>query len=245
MTASVSSPDSLPEYRLNSDLAAYCLPRSRRDDGRKLAWANSISLVFVVVAFMGLRQPVFKIREVAPLPEPMRAEILPPVDSEEKPPETAEETEPEDVADEMVEAPIVTPVLVAAPQDAVFSVPVEGFIAIAPDARYVPPPPPIIPKAPPPDQPPRLEFRAIRFGGKEFRKQPPPNYPEEFQRNRIGGTVEAHITVSTNGVPIKVDVGRSSGSPALDRHVCDFIRREWRAAPGEGANYKIAITFAP
>lgn len=244
MTASVSDSETLPEYRLKSDLAAYCLPRASRDDTRKLAWANSISLMFVVVAFLGLRQPVFVIREVEPLPEPMKAEILPPVESEDKPQESPEE-EPEDVAEEMIEAPVVAPVLVAAAQDVTFSVPVEGFIAIAPDARYVPPPPPVIPKAPPPDSLQRPEFRAIRFGGKEFRKQPPPNYPEEFQRNRIGGTVEALITVSTNGTPIKVEVGRSSGSPALDRHVCDFIRREWRAEAGEGANYKIAITFAP
>jgi|GEM_PF-3149878 len=245
MTASLSDSETLPEYRLKSDLAAYCLPRANRDDARKLAWANSISLMFVVVACMGLRQPVFVIREVAPLPEPMRAELLPPVDAEDKTAESTEEQEPEDLAEEMVEILVVVPVLVAAPQDVTFSVPVQGFVAIAPDARYVPPPPAVIPKAPPPDNLPRPEFRAIRFGGKEFRKQPPPNYPEEFQRSRVGGTVEALITVSTNGFLTKVEVGRSSGNPALDRHVCDFIRREWRAEAGEGANYKIAITFAP
>ncbi|MBL9127996.1 MAG: TonB family protein, partial [Verrucomicrobiales bacterium] len=126
-----------------------------------------------------------------------------------------------------------------------FSVPVEGFVQLAPDARFVPPPPAVIPKPPPPDNIPRPEFRPIRFGGKEFRKQPPPNYPEEFQRSRIGGTVELLITVNSNGVPAKVDIGRSSGSPALDRHVSEFVRREWRADAGNGANYRIAITFAP
>lgn len=243
-TVSMAPDESLPEYRLKSDLAAYCLPRANRDDTRKLAWANSICFMFVIVACLGLRQPVFVIREVSPLPEPMKAEILPPTDQEQTPPETQEE-EPEDVAEEMVEVPVVVPVLVAAAQDVSFSVPVEGYVAIAADARYVPPPPPVIPKAPPLDNLQRPEFRAIRFGGKEFRKQPPPNYPEEFQRSRIGGTVEALITVSTNGYPAKVEVGRSSGSPALDRHVCEFIRREWRAEAGEGANYRIAITFAP
>jgi TonB family protein len=245
MTASVSHPEPLPEYRLKSDLAAYCLPRASQDDTRKLAWANSISLLFVVVACIGLRQPVFVIREAAPLPEPMRAELLPPVDAENQPPDSSEEQEPEDVAEEPVEIPVVVPVLVAAAESVTFSVPVQGFVALAPDARFVPPPPAVIPKAPPPDNLPRPEFRAIRFGGKEFRKQPPPNYPEEFQRNRVGGTVEALITINTNGVPIKVDVGRSSGNSALDRHVCDFIRREWRAESGDGANYRIAITFAP
>lgn len=245
MTAVASTPEVLPEYRLKSDLAAYCLPRSAKDETRKLAWTNSVCLLFVVVAIMGLRQPVFILREAAPPPEPMRAEILPPVESEDKPREDPEEEEPEDVADELVEAPVIVPVMVAAPENVTFSVPIEGYIQLAPDARFVPPPPPVIPKAPPADNIPRPEFRAIRFGGKEFRKQPPPNYPDEFQRNRIGGTVEVLITVSTNGLPTKVDIGRSSGSPALDRHVSEFIRREWRAEAGNSGNYRIAITFAP
>jgi len=66
-----------------------------------------------------------------------------------------------------------------------------------------------------------------------------------LERQRIGGTVEAFIYVGTNGVPYKVEVGRSSGTPALDRYVAEFIQREWRAYPGEPVNYRIAITFAP
>lgn len=243
--ASASWEGGTPQYQLKSDLAQYCLPSASRDDARRLAWANSICLMFLTVAIMGLRQPVFVLREAAPPPEPMPVVILPPAEQEPPPQQEDRQEEPEETIDEMVEMPLVAPVLVAAPQDVNFSVPVEGYVAVSSDARYVPPPPPIIPKAPPPDNIPRPEFRSIRFGGKEFRKQPPPNYPDEFQRNRIGGTVEALITVGTNGIPVKVEVGRSSGSPALDRHVCEFIRKEWRADGGEAANYRIAITFAP
>jgi protein TonB len=138
----------------------------------------------------------------------------------------------------------IEPVLVAAPEEVAFSVPIEGYVALALDARFVPPPPRVIPREPPPVVAPPT-FKPIRFGGREFRKQPPPNYPTEFQRNRIGGTVEVLITVDTEGVPTSVTVGRSSGSPALDRHVTEFIKREWRAHPGEGGYYRIAITFAP
>ncbi|MGE3310425.1 MAG: energy transducer TonB [Limisphaerales bacterium] len=244
MTAAVAESGALPEYRLKSDLAVYCLPRAAKDDARKLAWANSIALLFVLVGCLGLRQPVFVLRTVAPPPEPMRAEILPPVETDDKPVETPDE-EPEEIALEAVEIPVVVPVLVALPEDVSFAVPVEGYVAIAAEARFVPPPPAIIPKAPPPEAPPQPEFRSIRFGGREFRKQPPPNYPEQFQRSRIGGTVEVLITVSSEGHLSRVEVGRSSGNPGLDRHVIDFIRREWRAEPGGGGHYKIAITFAP
>lgn len=242
----VSVDAALPEYRLNSDLAVYCLPSSRRDETRKLAWANSICLMFLTVAIMGVRQPVFVIREVEPLPEPMPVVILPPVVEPEQQQQVVKEEEEEiEQPDDTLEIPVVAPVLVAAQQDANFAVPVEGFTALASDARFVPPPPAIIPKAPPPDALPKAEFRNIRFGGKEFRKQPPPSYPDEFNRNRIAGTVEALITVGTNGIVSKVEVGRSSGFPALDRHVTEFIRKEWKAEAGEGALYRIAITFAP
>lgn len=237
----------LPEYRLSSDLAVYCLPSANRDESRKLAWANSVCLLFLGVAVLGIRQPVFVIREVEPLPEPMPVVILPPpVESEPQPQQVKEEPEEVEVPEDELEIPVVAPVMVAAAQDANFSVPVEGFTALASDVRFVPPPPAIIPKAPPPDALPKADFRNIRFGGKEFRKQPPPGYPDEFSRNRIGGTVEALITVATNGLISKVAVGRSSGFPALDRHVTEFIRKEWKAEPGpEEARYRIAITFAP
>jgi protein TonB len=234
----------LPQYRLSSDLAQYCLPSANRDDTRRLAWANSVCLVFVIVAFLGVNQPVFVIRQAEPIPEPMPVVLLPPpAEPEQRSEEKTEEVEEE--VEETAEIPVIAPVLVADAKDVTFALPIEGFTALAPNANQVPPPPAVIPKAPPPDQLPRPEFRNIRFGSKEFRKQPPPNYPDEFQRNRIGGTVEALITVSTNGIPSKVEIGKSSGSPALDRHVCDFIRKEWRAVVGEAGNYRIAITFAP
>jgi protein TonB len=243
--ASAAVDGGFPQYELRSDLARYCLPAANRDDARRLAWANSICLMFITVASMGLKEPVFIVREAEPLPEPLPVVILPPVEQEQPKVEQTEDAPEEEPIEEFAEMPVIAPVVVAAAQDVSFSVPVEGFIAISSDARYVPPPPAVIPKAPPPDNLPKLEFKAIRFGGKEFRKQPPPNYPDEFQRNRIGGTVEALISVGTNGLPTKVEVGKSSGSHALDRHVCEFIRKEWRAEAGEEANYRISITFAP
>lgn len=241
--ASASVGASSPDYQLKSDLAMYCLPAASRDETRKLAWANSVCLMFLVVAVMGMRQPVFIIRQAEPLPEPLPVAILPPVEQPDQQPQDKPDEQPEELPEDMVDAPAVAPVVVAAPQDVSFSVPVEGFVAVSSDARYVPPPPQVIPKTPPPDNIPKPFFKPIRFGGKEFRKQPPPSYPEEFRRNHIVGTVEVLIAVGTNGIPTKVDVGKSSGSPALDRHVCDFIRKEWRADDGEGGNYRIAITF--
>ncbi len=245
--APASATGSAREYQLHSDLALYCLPRANRDDSRKLAWANSVCLMFVIVAILGIRQPVFVLREPAPPTPLIPVELPPPADHEIPPPSANEEPSLEPELDDLAPPQVIAPILVASPENVAFANPIDStFVVVVNDPSRVPPPPAIIPKAPPPAvAPPKPEFRAIRFGGKEFRKQPPPNYPDEFQRNRIGGTVEALIFVATNGLPLKVDVGRSSGYPALDRHVCDFIRKEWRAQPGEAVNYRIAITFAP
>jgi TonB family protein len=242
--------EGVPSYQLRSDLAIYCLPRASYDETRRLAWANSVCLLFLLVAFVGLRQPVFVIREPEPPPAfiPVELPALPP--EQERPPEEEPEEEAEELIDDLVEVPMVAPVVVAAAQDVSFAVPVEGFTVTVADGRFVPPPPSIIPKAPPTNNIPRLEFRNIRFGGKEFRRQPKPNYPSELQRNRISGSVELLITVGPDGIPTKVEMGKASGSPALDRYVSDevteFIRRQWRAEPTEGTSYyRLPLSFVP
>ncbi len=241
---SAASAGGTPRYELRSDLAQYCFPSSERDDTRKLAWVNSVCLLFLAVAILDVRQPVFVIREAPPLPDPYAAALPPPAEREPPPTtlEKVEETPEEPQTLEIPEAPV--PVVVAPAQDVSFAVPVEGYVVVATNARFVPPPPAVIPKAPP-NNPPVPTFRNIRFGDKAFRKQPAPDYPPELERQRVGGTVQVLIYVGADGEPDRVEVEKSSSTPALDRYVCDFIRREWRTYPGEAANFRIAITFAP
>lgn len=242
-TATVSP--AVPQYELRSDLAQYCLPSAGRDDSRKLSWAVSICLLFVTVAIMNVRQPVFIIREAAPPPEPLPVVILPPPpEHQQQPPD--QPSEPEEVAvEETLEMPVITPVQVAAPDQVNFGVAVEGYVALAPNARFVPPPPAIIPKAPPPaDNLPKPDFRVIRLGDRSFTKMNPPSYPSAFQRDRISGTVEVLITVNAEGTPVSVEVFKSSGFQALDKHTVDSIKRDWRAEPGEdGRKFKCPIMY--
>ncbi len=225
-------------FALRSDLARYSLSRDGRDETRHLAWTNSICVVVLMIAAMGLRQPPITVRPPRPPPESTRSILLPPLEPEVA--RTPEEHAAPSAEPAIAELPAPPePIPVARPGEVSFAIPVTGYVELASDPRLVPPPPRLLRAVP------DGEFRAIRFGGREFRRQPPPNYPEHFQRQRIGGTVEALISVGTNGIPDAVRVGRSSGSPALDAHVTEFIRREWRADPGPPAHYRIAITFAP
>lgn len=244
--ATVTVSTAVPQYRLRSDLALYCLPSANRDDTRYLAWANSICLLFVTIAAMNLRQPVFVIREAAPPPEPLPVVILPPPPEQPNQPQETPTEPAEETVEESLELPVITPVQVAAPDQVNFGVAIEGYVALAPNARYVPPPPAIIPKAPPPaDNLPKPDFRVIRLGDRSFTKMPPPSYPQAFLRDHISGTVEVLITVNASGVPTSVEVAKSSGFPALDRHTCDSVKRDWRAEPGEdGRKFRCPLIYS-
>ena len=42
-----------PGYELKDELARYCLPAANRDSNLKLAWANSICILFLWLEFSG------------------------------------------------------------------------------------------------------------------------------------------------------------------------------------------------
>src|SRR5580658_6617295 len=68
-------------YQLKSDLARVCLPAPGRTVPRRLAWANSISLVFLLIGIVGAQSRLPALKAVPPLeqPVPVIIEPLPPV----------------------------------------------------------------------------------------------------------------------------------------------------------------------
>lgn len=59
---------------------------------------------------------------------------------------------------------------------------------------------------------------------------PAPRYPARALRRGDQGTVLVSARISPDGVPLAVDVARSSGSRLLDRAAVDAVRR-WRFRP--------------
>lgn len=64
-----------------------------------------------------------------------------------------------------------------------------------------------------------------------FRNKPP-SYPEEAARVGAQGTVGLLVQVSSKGVPTKVTVAGSSGTPSLDREARNAVRK-WRFTPAQ------------
>ena len=97
-------------YQLKSDLARVCLPVPGKTVPRRLAWANSISVLFLIIGVAGSQSKLPPLKAVPPLeqPVPVIVEPLPPA-----PPATtdAKETDQQN-EDDKPQAPqiqVVTP----------------------------------------------------------------------------------------------------------------------------------------
>ncbi|MCX7891033.1 MAG: energy transducer TonB [Burkholderiales bacterium] len=63
-----------------------------------------------------------------------------------------------------------------------------------------------------------------------YLQNPPPRYPVSARRNGEEGTVMLRVLVTPDGRPGKVQLERSSGSPALDSAALEAVER-WRFVP--------------
>jgi protein TonB len=152
--------------------------------------------------------PTFEVVEPVVRPD---AVVLPP--DEPPPPEPPREDDPalddpppaEDVA-----PPLPTP-------------PLEAFAKRERPSPVPAPPAPAAERAAPPPSLPRPPLRALRA--------PPPPYPHSTVSP--GTTVELWLeyTIAADGTVTDAHATRSSGFPALDASVADFVQRNWRYEP--------------
>lgn len=222
-------------YKLSDDLARLCLPQEFSDSYRKLAWVNSICCLFLIIGLVGLNPPKIVQR---PLSEPN--DVVPVVFT---PPEEQPKTEPEVKPDEEQQpqdTPEETPQVVAvvAAADAAnvaFAVPVQGAVAVAPEARLASPPPAVthVQAAP-------VRFNPATTSGGTF---PPPNYPGSALRNHEEGTTTIEIRVDESGRVTDAKVQKTSGHTALDEAALEIVKRSWRFPPGQVRWYYWPCTF--
>src|SRR5271169_4875524 len=78
----------LPGHELKGELARLCLPQANRDANLKLAWVNSVCLLFLLIGILGARRGLIAIKPAPPLIEivPVVVEpvIVPPHETVEK-----------------------------------------------------------------------------------------------------------------------------------------------------------------
>jgi len=196
----------MPAYELKDELARLCLSTARREPERKLAWVNSVCILFLLIGILGARQGVIAIKPVPPVreevPVVVQPAVLPPQAVAPKP----EQAQPNN-------QPRVLVVLPNAP-NVNFGVPTVGTLVA--DAALASAP----------------QAATVRIGSLnntgEGGERPEPPYPPIAEQTGEQGTVVLVFTGDDAGNVISVEMKTSSGFPLLDRATVDFIKRHWR-----------------
>jgi protein TonB len=211
-----------PGYELKDELARLCLPSANRDANLKLAWVNSVCILFLLIGILGARRGIIAIKPVPPIREEVPIVIQPTV----LPPQ-AIAPKPEQA--EQINQPRVLVALPNAP-DVNFGVPTAGTLVV-----------PAALASAPQIAPARIgSLNNTGAGG----DRPEPPYPPIARETGEQGTVKLLLGADTAGNVVSVDVKESSGFPVLDRATVDFIKNHWRLPAGEGNRlFETSITY--
>ncbi len=214
-------------YELKDDLARLCLPAANRDPERKLAWINSVCILFLLIGIIGARRGLIVIKPVPPLPQIIPVVVQPEV----LPPETT--VERKSVEDKTPDAPPVAVVLPQTPNIS-FSVPTVGSLVVPANLAVAPPLEPMQVRA---------QIHSVGSTGSGG-DRPQPVYPRIALEEAEQGTVTLSISGDAAGNVISVELKESSGYPILDRSALDFVKNHWRQPGGAGTQFfETKITY--
>lgn len=219
---------------LKSELAQFCLPQAKRDPNRKLAWVNSICILFLLIGILGSKPATIKIKNPPPIEQPILAivEPTPPPPTRiqaQQNPEPSQEPKPE-----------VPQVVVVTPESPAinFSVPTIGQLVVPNGMATVPPAEPLRPVTPARNEP--ISIGNTGAGG----ERPKPEYPKMAIEMRQQGTVVLYMTADERGMITSIKVLQSSGHPILDRSALDYVKRHWILPAGSaGGIFEAPINF--
>lgn len=220
-------------YQLKSDLARVCLPAPERGLEQRLAWMNSVCILFLLIGILGAPSGLPSIRKLPPLeqPIPVIVEPLPPAQP------AATEPKPEQSDSQKPEAPPVVAVTLDTPKIN-FSVPTVGNLLVPESAAVAPPVAPL--RQPVETQ--RAPIRITSTGEGGDRRSPP--YPDIARQMGVQGTVVLQFSTDPVGAVQSVEVKETSGSSLLDRNALSYIKRHWIVPPVDGNHlFQVAIRY--
>ena len=212
----------LPGYELKDELARFCLPSANRDANLKLAWVNSVCILFLLIGIAGARRGIIAIKPVPPIrvevPIVIQPTVLPPQAIAQKP-EQAEQINQPRVLVALPNAPNVN-----------FGVPTVGTLVV-----------PAALASAPQIAPMRISSLNNTGAGGD---RPEPPYPPIARETGEQGTVKLLLGADAAGNVVSVDVKDSSGFPVLDRATVDFIKKHWRLPAGDGNRlFETSVTY--
>lgn len=225
MTISDAKPNP-PRYELKDSLVRQCLPSAQRDVNLKLAWTNSVCLLFLLIGIAGARRGIILIKPAPPLQEIIPVVVAPQL----LPPQETAPQKPEDETKN--DAPAVNVVIPQTPNIS-FSVPTIGGLVVPASLASAPPLEPLRVKA-------QIGLLNSTGGNGE---RPDPPYPPIAKQTGEQGTVVLLLTGDDAGNIVSVEVKNSSGFAILDRATVDFIKRHWRLPVGDNRLFQTSVTY--
>jgi len=220
-------------YQLKSELARFCLPAPERDAYRRLAWVNSLCLLFLLIGVFGAQNKLPVPKHAPPIeqPVPIVVEPLPPSAPEPKPVERLNEDE-KPKAQPSVAVTLNTPAIH-------FAVPTIGNLVVPLSAAPTPPADDLS-KAAPVVRPAPLVIASTGAAG----DRPQPPYPQMALQMRQQGTVVLLFTVDDVGAITSISVKESSGSALLDHDALEWVKRHWIQPPVHGGHlFQVLISY--
>ena len=222
-------------YELISELARVGLRATEADPDKRLAWVNSICILFLLIGVAGSRPASIRIKPLSPVEE-VAAAIVEPLPL---PPQAQSEQQNLEQQNDQ-EQPDTPQVVVVTPETPAinFSVPTIGNLVVPNNIAKAPPVAPLKPVTPAHNLPTVLNTT----GGGGERPQPP--YPKIALDQGQQGTVVLRMTVDNAGLIQTIEVTQSSGSRVLDHSALEFVKRHWTIPPGnESQIYEATINY--
>lgn len=215
-------------YGLKSELARYCLTSERQDTNLKLAWVNSICILFLIIGIFGARRGIISIRNVPPIrqiiPVVVIPRTLPPqVTVPQKREQPRQQNQPARIFVALPNAPNVS-----------FSVPTIGTLVNSADLASAPPQNPL--------QAPAQIVSLGNTGAGGERPEPP--YPQLAMQTGEQGTIVLLLTSDASGNVVSIDVKQSTGFPYLDHATVEYVKTHWHLPMDTGTRlFQTSITF--
>jgi TonB family protein len=221
-------------YELKDELARSCLPSASWDWNFKLAWVNSICVLFLLIGIAGARRGVISIKNVPPIQEIVPLVVMPQI----LPPQVAFPQKREQPQEQSEQSRVFV-ALPTAP-NINFSVPTVGTLVGSAALASAPPLNPLA-------TPEQIGSVGNTGAGGE-RPQPP--YPQLAMETGEQGTIVLLLGGDEEGNVVSVDVKESSGFPFLDHATAEFIKTHWHLPTNSGTRlfqtsiiYKLQINY--
>ncbi|HEV2319534.1 MAG TPA: TonB family protein [Verrucomicrobiae bacterium] len=215
-------------YELKSELARYSLSSQKSDANLKLAWVNSICILFLSIGILGARRGIISIRNVPPIHQIVPVVVIPqtlPLQkaASQKTEQPRQQNEPTRIIVALPNAPNVR-----------FSIPTIGIPAVSAALASAP-------RLNPLQAPAQIVSLGNTGAGG---KRPEPPYPQLAMQTGEQGTIVLLLLSDASGNVVSIDVKQSSGFPYLDHATVEFVKTRWHLPTDVATRlFQTSITF--